>query len=269
MSRLPCFALMFVGVLASGSALAHRTWLLPSATVLSAPGDWVTVDAAVSNELFYFNHAPLRLDNLRITAPSGAGVSPQNLNAGKFRSSFDVQLGETGTYRLSILNNGVLATYTDNGAPKRWRGSAADFPAHVPAGAQELQVSELNSRVDAFVTAGKPTTAVLATTGKGLELAPITHPNDLFAGETARFRFLIDGKPASGLKLSIIYGGIRYRDQLNEIQLTTDADGQVACTWPEPGMYWINASTQDARTQLAQAHERRLSYTATLEVMAQ
>jgi hypothetical protein len=32
-------------------------------------------------------------------------------------------------------------------------------------------------------------------------------------------------------------------------------------------MYWINASTQDARTQLARA--RRLSYTATLEVMAQ
>ena len=38
----------------SASAQAHRTWLLPSATVLSGKAPWVTVDAAVSKDLFYF-----------------------------------------------------------------------------------------------------------------------------------------------------------------------------------------------------------------------
>ena len=38
------------------SLFAHRQWVLPSSTVLSAADPWVTVDAAVSNELFYFDH---------------------------------------------------------------------------------------------------------------------------------------------------------------------------------------------------------------------
>lgn len=36
------------------AAQAHRAWLLPSATVLSGKDVWVTVDAAVSNDLFFF-----------------------------------------------------------------------------------------------------------------------------------------------------------------------------------------------------------------------
>ena len=57
-------------------ALAHRQWLLPSATVVSGSGDdvWVTVDAAVSNDLFYFEHQPLRLDNVKAYAPDGTEV---------------------------------------------------------------------------------------------------------------------------------------------------------------------------------------------------
>jgi type IV secretory pathway VirJ component len=41
---------------------AHRGWIVPSATVLSGDGAWVTLDAAVSNELFYADHNPMRLD---------------------------------------------------------------------------------------------------------------------------------------------------------------------------------------------------------------
>ena len=47
---------------------AHKAWLLPSATV-STVDQWITVDGAVSNDLFYFNHVPLRTDGLVITAP--------------------------------------------------------------------------------------------------------------------------------------------------------------------------------------------------------
>ena len=43
------------------SALAHKAWLLPSQTVIAGNAPWITVDGAVSNDLFYFNHVPLRL----------------------------------------------------------------------------------------------------------------------------------------------------------------------------------------------------------------
>ena len=39
---------------------AHNAWLLPSTTVFSK-ADTVTIDAAVSNDLFVANHNPLRL----------------------------------------------------------------------------------------------------------------------------------------------------------------------------------------------------------------
>jgi hypothetical protein len=42
------------------SALAHKAWLLPSQTVIAGNAPWITVDGAVSNDLFYFNHVPLR-----------------------------------------------------------------------------------------------------------------------------------------------------------------------------------------------------------------
>ena len=46
------------------TASAHKMWLQPSRTVMSGTDPWVTVDAAVSNDLFYFDHVPLRVDNL-------------------------------------------------------------------------------------------------------------------------------------------------------------------------------------------------------------
>ena len=64
---------------------AHKTWLLPSATV-STVDQWITVDAAVSNDLFYFNHVPLRLDSLAITAPDGSKVAPENAPPCTYRS---------------------------------------------------------------------------------------------------------------------------------------------------------------------------------------
>ncbi|KLB21187.1 ABC transporter permease, partial [Xanthomonas hortorum pv. gardneri] len=33
------------------SALAHKAWLLPSQTVIAGEAPWITVDAAVSNDL--------------------------------------------------------------------------------------------------------------------------------------------------------------------------------------------------------------------------
>ena len=251
------------------SSHAHKSWLLPSATVSTAD-QWITVDAAVSNDLFYFNHVPMRLDALSVIAPDGSKVASQNGHTGKYRSTFDVHLQQTGTYKLAIANAGVNASYEDEkGQRKRWRGSADKFASEVPAAAKNLQVNESQSRVETFVTAGKPTDAALKPTNIGLELVPVTHPNDLYAGEQAEFKFLLDGKPVAELGVTIIAGGTRYRDQQNEIQLKTGADGAISLTWPKPGMYWLEAEWQDEKTSIPQAKQRRASYVATFEVLPQ
>ncbi|WP_050462641.1 DUF4198 domain-containing protein [Herbaspirillum autotrophicum] len=251
------------------SANAHRTWMLPSATVLSGNDPWVTVDAAVSNDLFYFEHFPLRLDGLQVTAPDGSVAKPENAASGKYRSTFDVHLSQPGTYKLAILNQGLFASYKEDGKTKRWRGTAEALAKEVPANAQDLVVSQSQGRIETFVTAGKPTRKVLAVTGVGLELDPLTHPNDLVAGDAANFRLLLDGKPAAGVKVAVVPGGIRYRDKLNELSFTTDQDGKFSITWPTPGMYWLEAAVKDAKTSVKQASERRANYVATFEVLPQ
>ena len=128
-------------------------------------------------------------------------------------------------------------------------------------------VTEGIGRVETFVTKGKPSN--VAAIGKGLELVPVTHPNDLFAGEEATFKLVVDGKPASGLEVEIVRGATRYRNAQDEIKVTTGDDGSFKVTWPEAGMYWLEASTTDDKTSATQAKQRRLSYVATLEVLPQ
>lgn len=224
------------------TVMAHRQWMLPSATVLSRADTWVTVDAAVSNELFYFDHVPLRLSGLVITAPDGSTIQPENVSVGRFRSTFDVHLRQPGTYRIASVNETVFATWMEDGEQKSWRGPATAFAKEVPAGAPGLRTARLVSRVETFVTAGKPDHKALEPCGSGLELVAITHPNDLIAGEEATLQLLLNGKPAANLEVTFVPGGIRYRDSLMDWRVTTDADGRFRVVFPHPGMYWMNAT---------------------------
>lgn len=314
--KTPFAAALVAGSLAAAAALpfaaeAHRGWLMPSATVLSGKDNWITVDAAISNDLFYFEHQPMRIQGfpqargggrgpggpqgggmaamagtppagegpggpgfggpmaeLAITGPDGQPVEAQNKSTGRYRSSFDVELAKPGTYRIATLNDGVFATWKENGQTRRWRGTMETLSKDVPEKADDLRVTHAQGRVEIFVTAGKPTTEALKTTGKGLELEPVTHPNDLFAGEAARFRLLIDGKPAAKLKVTVIPGGIRYRQNLQETSIETAENGEFSVKWPEPGMYWINATVQDEDVPAGRQPRRRLNYAATLEVLS-
>ncbi|MBA3976529.1 MAG: DUF4198 domain-containing protein [Candidatus Solibacter sp.] len=247
---------------------AHRQWMLPSSTVLSNTDAWVTVDAAVSNGLFYFDHVPMRLASVRITGPDGLERKAQNAATGKYRSTFDVHLNGAGTYKIAMVQSTVFAAWEEAGQQKTWRGSAADLAAHAPAGAQGLKTSRMNSRLETFVTAGKPSSKVFETTGVGLELAPVTHPNDLVTGEAATFQMLLDGKPAAGLDVTIIAGGSRYRDKEGEMKVKTGADGKFSVTFKDPGMYWMNATAAQAGGE-GPAAGGRSSYTATFEVLPQ
>ena len=267
MKRSLALALALAAALPT-AALAHKAWLLPSQTVVAGEAPWITVDAAVSNDLFYFNHVPLRLDNVAVLAPDGSKVETHNGATGKYRSVFDVQLEQEGTYRIGVTNHYIVARYEVDGERKRWRGTAETF-AEVPKDAKDLEVSESVSRVQTFVTKGTPSDAVLKPEGLGLELVPVTHPNDLFAGEEATFRLQVDGKPAAGLDVEVVRGGTRYRNAQDEIKTTTDANGEFSVTWPEAGMYWLETSTSDDKVSMPQAKQRRLGYVATLEVLPQ
>lgn len=258
------------------SASAHRQWLLPSATVFSGEDPWVTVDAAVSNDLFFPDHFPGRLEGIKVWQPDGSEGQIQNGSTGRYRSVFDVKLEKPGTWKIGTENSSVMGSFKVDGVEKRLGRRGPPQPgapapltvADIPANATDVKVTEGISRNEIYVTRGEPTLTVFKPTGKGLELSPITHPDDLVAGEPTKFRFLVDGKPAAGLTITIVPGGKRYRDAEGGFDVTSDKDGVVTINWPAAGMYWLNGELKDNHPSTPKATERRLSYTTTLEVMA-
>lgn len=229
--------------LASAPALAHRAWLLPSMTVLSKQGEWITVDAARSNTLFVFEHRPMAIDGLVVKSPNGDPVEAQNVGEGELRTSFDLKLDQAGTYRISVVDRRFSGSYMDKGERQRVRARSADELAKaIPAGAPQAQRRKVAITSETFVTVGAPTTDVFTPAGDGLEMVPVTHPTDLYAGEEARFRFLLNGEPAAGLEVQMAQATGLFGDETGGVKLTTDDQGIVAFSWPAPGYYWMSTA---------------------------
>ncbi len=124
----------------AGAASAHRPWMLPTATIVENKEAWVTIDGAVSEGLFDYDHMPLRMDGVTVTGPDGSVAPAPAPVLGKLRSSIDLPLPNAGTYRIALVSNNVMGSYKVGNEVKRFRGSEADFARQVPAGDYKLVV---------------------------------------------------------------------------------------------------------------------------------
>lgn len=279
-------------------AFAHRQWLLPSTSTVASTDEYVTIDAAVSNDLFYPDHVALDPAQVTVWAPDGTQGKVENAAKGRHRGTFDVALNKAGTWKIGMERVGIQGTFKVDG--EEWRvggrgrpmtapgatGANAQAPgqapavgaaprppmrmvptvADIPPNATDVRLTETVTRNFVYLTAGEP--SKVALTGKGLEFDPVTHPDELVSDEEGQFRFLIDGKPAAGVKVTIVPGGKKYREAEDAQELATGPDGMLKVKWPVAGWYWLNASAQDARPSDAKAAARRMTFTTTLEVVA-
>ncbi|WP_292052028.1 MULTISPECIES: DUF4198 domain-containing protein [unclassified Brevundimonas] len=247
------------------AAQAHRAWLAPTSTVLSGNDAWVGFDAGMSNVVFQPDHAAMRLSGLEIIAPDGSRIEARNSAQGRYRSMFDIELKQEGTYRVANVVEGFMATYEQGGERKRFRGSEAEFATGIPADATNVQPVRTFTRTETFVTLGNPNETALAATGKGLELVPVSHPNDAAEGEASSFKLLLNGQPAADVEVTIAREGLRYRSNPEEITAKTAADGTFTVTWAASGLHWIGASV---RTPGANGQPgTNASYNGTIEVL--
>lgn len=248
-----------------GAAHAHRAWILPSATVVSGDKAWVTLDGAISNNLFFPDHRPMQIDAISITAPDGSSVKPANATVGQYRTTFDLELKQKGTYRIAQANSGLNASYKEGAETKRWRGTMQEYIAQGIDKKPGVELTATSRRVETFVTNGAPTP--LKATGKGLELGGATHPNDLYSREEATFTLTDNGKPAANVEVTIIQGGDRYRDEPGELKLKTGADGTLKVKLENAGMYWLEAEAAGTTTMEGKTLKSQSTYVAVLEVL--
>ncbi|MGJ7914149.1 DUF4198 domain-containing protein [Massilia sp. LXY-6] len=253
------------------AAQAHRPWMLPTSTFIETDREaWVTIDGAVSEGLFNVDHMPLRMDGLTVTDPDGATAPAPSATVGKFRSSVDLRLPKDGTYRVTLAATSVIGSYKLNGETRRFRATEQTVAKEIPAGATDVAKTTMVQRQDTFVTLNKPTTGALKPLGTGLELVPVTHPNELRAGEKATFRFQLNGQPLPNFPFSLVPGGVKYRGTINEVRLSTDAKGETSFTLPAPNMYWLSAAYPANAPRgpgEGQPDVRRYGYSATLEIL--
>lgn len=255
------------------AAEASRGWILPTITVLAADNPWVSFEAASSEDIFTADGGAMRTDGMKVVAPDGTESDPQNATSFKSRTIFDLNLTQVGTWKVYSASNGLNARWEENGKRKMWppRGTqptAEGFEKEVPKQADKLEVSQFSRRVETFVTAGKPSTGALKPTNVGLELVPVTHPNDLYSGEEATFQLLIDGKPAAGANVAVIPGERRYRNSENAVKYTSDKNGKITVKWPTAGQYYLEAEYQDDQAPKP-ATKRVGRYAAALEILPQ
>jgi uncharacterized GH25 family protein len=178
----------------ANSASAHRSWLLPSSTQLEGKDTWVTVDAAISESVFEADSNALKLDTLAIVNPKGEQIKPENTNAGKLRSVFDVNLTVPGTYKISLVNQNVMVSYQLNGETKRWRGSEKEFANAlgniISKEATALSVTKHYGRIETFVSHGKPSREALKISGIGLEILPLDAATEFQVGQAMNFQMV-------------------------------------------------------------------------------
>ncbi|MAK59714.1 MAG: ABC transporter permease [Ponticaulis sp.] len=255
------------GLVAAQPALAHRMWMLPSTFTLSGDEQWITVDGAISNDLFFPNHVPLNYENITVSSPDGAESAVEDGWVGKYRTTFDVKLDQQGTYKLTENGGTWFARWSENGEPQRRRGSIESFREDGLLDKADLNLSNSKRKVETFVTLGAPSETVFEPKNTGLELQPITHPNDVYEGEEASFAFLLDGEPASGLEIEISKGNDRYRNDAGLITVTTGEDGSFSFTPEEPGRYWLSTGTQAEGSFEGRTISVRNSYVMTIEAL--
>ncbi|WP_018998460.1 DUF4198 domain-containing protein [Hirschia maritima] len=263
----PLLLAAVLGAVAVPSAQAHRMWILPSTFTLSGDEQTITVDGAISNDLFFPNHVAMNLENITISAPDGTTSKPQNGWEGEIRSTFDLKLDEQGTYKIAEEGGFYFARWEEEGEEKRTRGNWERLEKLGLLEKPDVKLMYAGRRAETFVTLGAPTQHVFKPTGEGVEMVPVTHPNDLYQGEEASFKFLIDGAPVIDQAITIVKGNDRYRDIVGEFKVKTDAEGIVSFTPEEPGRYWLQTRAQKPGEAQGRKMMLMSTYSATFEVL--
>lgn len=151
--------------------------------------------------------------------------------------------------------------------------SQPDRESHVAANNEfpsNAKTAQTNNTyiAESFITKGKPS-AVPAVSNKGFEFKFLTHPNELFAGESFKAQVLMDGKPVPNLEVDVFKGASSYQPNAKREQphVKTNTKGEVEVKFSEAGIYLITtaypeANTDNTKPPIAQSY----TYSITVEV---
>lgn len=223
-----------LAVAVASAASAHTPYLAPN-TFTPRAGGVVTLDASFA-ETFFVPEAAFDNSAFQITGPEGYSTVPDTVHALKTRTVIEHTVPTVkGTYRFSAgpRLGALFRTWEVDGE----QHSSRDPDVKIPEGATVLADFQSLTLAETYVSIDAPDRTALAPRGKGLELVPLTHPNDLYAGE--RFEFLVhyDGQPLADQKVEIAEAVWSSDRKPHTEVLLTDTQGRVTLELREPGTW--------------------------------
>ncbi len=245
-------------------AWAHTPYLAP-ATFDPPSSGWVTLDASFADS-FFVPDVVFDQSEFAVVDTAGRKHTPESVTALKTRVVVEHKLTDKGTYRFSTGRRygAVFRIYEQDGERKSTRGSDP-----LPAGAKLLEHFQSLTLAETYVTLGAPDKGALQPYGTGLEIVPVTHPNDIYQGEPAKLTLLFDGKPLAEQTLQI-FKADGSRDSKNPVlSVTTDKQGVLAFTLKDTGVYLLQARYRHAAPKDAAAPFYSHTYTLTFPVNEQ
>ncbi len=258
-------ALLFLASLFGSAAQAHTPYLAPASFEPLHQG-WVTLDASFA-EVFFVPEVVFDDSEFGVLNSAGVWSKPVTVQRLKTRAVVEHQLTDKGTHRFStgVRHGAVFRMYELNGERKGTR----DPKEVLPAGAKLLDHFQSVTLAETYLTLGAPSNTALKPYGKGLEVVAVTHPNDLYAGETFRVRVLFDGKALAGQELQVFAANDGAGDEKPVLTVKTDDEGAADLALTRVGSYLLQTRYRHAAPKGAPAPNYSHTYTLTFAVAEQ
>lgn len=260
-----CLPLVCSLALSAPLVNAHTPFLVPTSFEPLHQG-WVSLDAGFA-EVFFQPEVAFDKGNFQVLTPKGEWVAPARLEQFTTRSLVEYQTKDEGTYRFStgVRKAAIFRMYELNGERKHSR----DPKEALPKGAKLLDHYQSVTLAETYVTLKAPTQIALKPYNQGLEIVPVTHPNDVYAGEAFAFKVLLDGKPLADNEVSLFTGYDGNEHEKETLKVKTDKEGKAEIKLDNTGVYLLYARKSAPAPKGADAPNYGYVYTLTFAVNAQ
>jgi hypothetical protein len=242
----------------AGTASAYTAYVMPDAFLPSDRS--ITLQGAYATS--FFTPGSAVGGQFAVIEPDGADGFFNQAEVTTDSTRLSATLFKEGTYRFSSGEQlGPVSNMV--GVDGGWRQlQAGETP---PEGAPTTTLQTVTV-AETYVTLGAPNrTAVDRTIGR-LALRPITHPNQVVAGQGFQVNATFDGAPFANAAL------VLYKDGEPETDLdrfaTTDASGNATLTLDGPGRYVLVARHRASAPAGSQAQIQSFTTSLVFEAVA-
>ncbi len=260
-------ALIGVGIwcLGSASAYAHTSFMRPNAFDFTQ-GRNITIESSFTED-FSNPEVGVKSGDWHYIAPNGVRYSYDNVVELKQTTILENTINQSGTYKFSTgerLGRKGKMIQTATGELKAARGENG---VEVELAKGETFVTSQTATVaNVYVSKGAPTDSAVNETIGRLVFHPLSHPNELYVGESFQLKVTFDGQPMADQDMELLREGGHYSDDKGKKQVTTNSDGLLDLSLEEPGVYLLYTRHRAEAPAGSETDIRSYSTSLTFEV---